>query len=433
MFLVAILVASVVSLPAAVPVVSGAGDGLSGEVWTQEAKLQPDGPSGSAAGSALALAQGFVAVGAPGIDSVFVYERTADGWTEAATLSGPSGFGSELAVGGSSIFVGVPSTGSVHIFQETDGAWAQATVLTGDGGKFGTSVDVTPDGGLLVVGARGEATAERGAGAVYVLEQSGDGWTETARLTASTPEQWGSFGWDVSVGPAGEVVGVGTLYDEGTAYVFESTPAGWTEAAELSTGDRWSDFGRAVTAGIDTVLVGAPSGSPGSVDVGAVHVYERGSGGWVQAEVLVPDDASPLERHGSVDFGTSISLDRDLLIVGAPGDDTSPGVGSPVTHRDVVCDVAGGYVSMCGRPGAAYVFERGAEGAWSQQAKLTEATAVPASSPAHNARDAFGTAVAIDADTRTALVGAPHDDALEAPDAGSTIAFTPFFDEEGSR
>lgn len=167
-----------------------------------------------------------------------------------------------------------------------------------------------------------------------------------------------------------------------------TTSALSTEVAKLRADDASSldRFGHAVAVTAGVVLVGAPFDDDEGVDSGSVYVFTGSSGSWSQRTKLTAGDGEPVDR-----FGFSLAASADTAVVGAPFEDAS----------DERLDA-----------GAAYVFT-GADESWSQQAKLAPAD--------RDARDGFGRAVAVDADT--ALVGAPFDDGEELTDVGSVYVY----------
>ena len=137
------------------------------------------------------------------------------------------------------------------------------------------------------------------------------------------------------------------------------------------------EFGQAVAMENNTLVIGAHfDDSPGN-NAGSAYVFSRNEGGsnnWGQVKKLLPSDP-----ENDDEFGFSVDVDGDLIIVGAPYD------------NDQGSD-----------SGSAYIFSRNQGGAnqWGQIAKLTNSTGA--------AGDEFGFDVAIDDDT--AVVGAPLDD-----------------------
>lgn len=159
--------------------------------------------------------------------------------------------------------------------------------------------------------------------------------------------------------------------------------------------DFGEQFGSVVAVSGDTAVVGAPrehSGSAGVngdqsddslLDAGAAYVLIRIGTTWVQQAYLKA--SNPIEGAA---FGTSVAIDGDTIVVGAPGEDGgSSGVNGDESDQSAASS------------GAAYVFVRSGT-TWSQEAYLK------ASNP--DSDDNFGSAVAIDGDR--IVVGAPHED-----------------------
>lgn len=118
-------------------------------------------------------------------------------------------------------------------------------------------------------------------------------------------------------------------------------------------------------------------------DAGAVYVYVRDNNRWQLDAYIKPNNMDAGDR-----FGWSVALDGDRLVVGAPEEDGA-GTGLNANPGD----------NSASNAGAVYLFER-VRGRWQQSAYLKASNT--------DARDRFGTAVAIDGDT--IVVGAPDED-----------------------
>lgn len=158
-------------------------------------------------------------------------------------------------------------------------------------------------------------------------------------------------------------------------------------AADRATGNQ---FGNAVAISGNYAVVAAADISYGQIQNSCqcAYVFEKTNGNWIQKQKLVPSD-----NASGIDFGHTVSISGNSIIVGAPGDDNNAG--------------------------AAYIFERNSAGNWLQVKKI-----VP---PNKSAGDLFGTSVSIIANY--AVVGAPGDDGLasgwpQLPGAGSACFFT---------
>jgi hypothetical protein len=160
-------------------------------------------------------------------------------------------------------------------------------------------------------------------------------------------------------------------------HIFERDESGaWVEVARLtaSDGDYPDGLSReAVAISGTTVIAGAAQESDAGYLAGAAYVFERdGSGAWEEVAKLTASDAEPGDW-----FGTSVAIFGDLIVVGAELE--GPGGASP---------------------GAAYLFERQADGNWLEVAKLQPSDGADL--------DSFGYSVA--AGPATAIVGADDDD-----------------------
>src|SRR6185436_14116419 len=99
---------------------------------------------------------------------------------------------------------------------------------------------------------------------------------------------------------------------------------GFVQQANLIATDGEADdqLGKAVALSGDTVLVGAPADNVGSVvNQGSAYVFRRSSGVWSQeAQLLAPDG------QGGDAFGSTVALEGDVAVVGAPFADTNAGL-----------------------------------------------------------------------------------------------------------
>ncbi len=224
--------------------------------------------------------------------------------------------------------------------------------------SFGYAVAM--DANFAVVGAPGADGSGTDRGKAYIFSKSSDAWTEVKILTASDDSDYDYFG--VSVGISGDyiVVGAGgengTGTDMGAAYVFYRNQGGtdnWGQVKKLTASDRADDdqFGFSVSIDGDTILVGADAEDGAGTDRGAAYVFLKDEGGadnWGQANKITASDAVDVDQ-----FGYSVALSGDLAFVGAPR------VNGAGTAR-----------------GAVYIFSRdlGGAGVWGQVTKIASAT-----------------------------------------------------------
>ena len=242
-----------------------------------------------------------------------------------------------------------------------------------------------------------------------------------SKLTADDGAGNDEFGYSVAV--YGDTVVVGayqhditddqdiTSGDAGAAYVFTEVDGVWSQAAKLTasvpaTGDK---FGYSVAVDGDTVVVGAyqhditDHQGITSDDAGAAYVFTEPSNGWGHWSNLDADGKADLtatltasNADDNDQFGYSVAVDGDVVVVGASTGDRTDTGGNTITDS-----------------GAAYVFTK-VSGVWSQAAKLTASDGA--------ANDEFGVSVAIEGDT--VVVGAHKHDANSNSAAGASYIFT---------
>ncbi|MFS4459561.1 hypothetical protein [Bdellovibrio sp. HCB2-146] len=177
-------------------------------------------------------------------------------------------------------------------------------------------------------------------------------------------------------------------------------------ASHRSSGQQYG-YAVALSEDQNTMVVGAPyddtdaNGANSVTDAGAVYVYTKQGGAWVYQQKIVPSGTNA--RIASDNFGWSVAISGDTIVVGAPLHDY---------------DAAGADAQTTA--GAAWVFKRSAA-VWNQEQKL-----VGTGLNGRFADDYFGWSVVIDGDT--VIVGCP-DQSYDASggaavsDAGAAFVF----------
>ncbi len=262
---------------------------------TLEATLVPsDGVSGDWFGAAVALDGNTAVVGAPYkqnsrnylIGSAYVFVGTGTNWSQQAELSsvlyGDTNFGASVAVSGDTVVVGDPLTELVHVFVRNGTNWSEQQALQwSDGGyRFGQSVAIygntiaVGDPGILGSGAFGYA---------YVAVRQNGSWS-TIGLGSNVQIPNDRFGCSVAVGASDIVVGAsaaGVSLKPGAAYVYHGSGTTWSRPQVLSPcgfdlGGAQLEFGASVAISGDMLVIGAPAYAG---QQGVVYTYIRDSTG----------------------------------------------------------------------------------------------------------------------------------------------------------
>ncbi len=231
-------------------------------------------------------------------------------------------FGTSVALSGNDELIGAPGKnsdeGAAYLFEDGAIAFKYSDPGAMSGDEFGHSVALSDNNAL--VGAYG-TNNEAGAAYLYNLTRA------TPVLTYRDTEGVGGdyFGYSVALSDNNALVGaygVGPNANSGAAYLYNLT----SNTPVLSLSDPESapevEFGYSVALNDNYVLVGAPGaeeGTPGSrTSQGAAYLYNLTSA----TPVLTYSDPGATTGDS---FGTSVALDGTSVLVGAPGTNNAEG------------------------------------------------------------------------------------------------------------
>lgn len=147
---------------------------------------------------------------------------------------------------------------------------------------------------------------------------------EPADLPATLIEQGDDLGSVVSLSGGVAVASRGDFASEnGTVHVFERSGADWLEVEQLSKPNQGAiirSFGATLSLQADTLAVGAPRDNSQFVlgHDGSVSMFQRSPVGWVETDFLAVPGNDASETFSSAGFGSSLDLDGNRLLVGAP-------------------------------------------------------------------------------------------------------------------
>lgn len=229
-------------------------------------------------------------------------------------------FGGAVLVGDGEVFAGEAQNqfrpGLVYVFRKTGASWVDSATITspksavGDG--FGASLAL--DGSTLFVGA--------GASAIHVYTKQGANWTYASTVDATV----------VPMPPAPP------------APASAAPPAGGAPAAAAPTAPPVAQFGGAVAASGDWLLVGKAiaggrgrggagpitagpgrGGAAPALPAGAVFAFKRGANGQYAYHSTIASAADAATTAGDR-FGSSIAMTGGVAIIGASGQGSGAGI-----------------------------------------------------------------------------------------------------------
>lgn len=321
--------------------------------------------------------------------AAYVYRLNGQTWQQQARLTPSDGtaedeFGNSVSVSGDVVFVGAPRanediSGAAYVYRWDGTTWQeQAKLLASDGAandSFGVSVAVSGD--VALVGARGK---------IYVFRWSGTEWSEEAKLIPD--ESTELYGGQISL--SGEVAAIGVSVDHengdnsGAVYVYRfSAQNGWQQEQKLVANDSRAEqrFGGAVSVRGDLLIVGADQDNQSGTNSGSAYIFRKNQDDqWLQEQKLMASDAVAFDF-----FGSSVSIDGQLALVGSLGNQSGKG----------------------------YVY-RLVDNNWQEQAKLRASDA--------SQFNRFASALSLSGST--ALIGAPQqDDKIAGGSAGAAYLY----------
>lgn len=229
------------------------------------------------------------------------------------------GFGSDVVLDGSRVLIGADKTslngnsfmGSAFVFDIIQGEQLNK-ILPNDltsSDFFGNAVDI--DGSTAIIGAYKNNSKGIEAGAAYMYDINSGSLIK--KLEAYDPTTNDGFGYSVAMG--GGYIAIGAPFsssDTGAVYLYTSSG---DLIQKITAYDRSSNsrFGYKVQVSGNYLVISAPVEDSGGTNSGAVYVYD-------------PATRAPIyklkasDRFANDIFGGDISMDGNILLVGANGE-----------------------------------------------------------------------------------------------------------------
>ncbi|MEO1498777.1 MAG: hypothetical protein AAFV43_16650 [Planctomycetota bacterium] len=237
-------------------------------------------------------------------------------------------FGTSVAIYGELIAVGATgdktsgsAVGQVHLFNATTGqlerTFGDPTVTDAD--RFGS---VAIDGSHVLIGARTDDTNGINVGQAHLFDSATGNLLQT--FDDPTPTSTDLFGGSVAIGGAYAVIGASgddtTDLDVGQAHLFDTASGNLLRTFDYPRADDSSlaggaFFGRSVAIDGDNILIGADGPRLGA-RAGDAFLFDAETGDLLQTF----DDPTGM---AGTQFGWSVAIENDTVLIGAPGDDTN--------------------------------------------------------------------------------------------------------------
>ncbi|MBN2001009.1 right-handed parallel beta-helix repeat-containing protein [candidate division KSB1 bacterium] len=330
-------------------------------LWAQiEYKLFRHGipfEEGDNFGQAVAICGDIAAVGAPNhhVDDVedagmvyfYKYDPSDNSWTGANRLFRTQenqlfGYALDMhkTTNGIYIIIGAPwndtageKAGAAYIYRYDDGDLEYEGKIMADDAtpddRFGISVAIAED--KAIVGAFFDDDQGDRSGSAYIFHRNAGGWEQVKKITATDGTTGDWFGVHVAISPL--YAAVGARYDDhggedaGAVYMYNLRNNNWNFYGRF-VAEKWEanvrfekcafgylDLGMGVTENY-YFAVGAYNDNDKGKHAGAVYLYKQEGTGWKFLQKLTASDGAAGDN-----FGCSVSMTDQHLIVGAYGDD----------------------------------------------------------------------------------------------------------------
>lgn len=304
------------------------------------------------------------------------------------------------------------NAGAAYILKNNSGIWSVVQKIVASDrasdDEFGSAVSISGD--YAIVGAPRKAITvgfevNSYAGAAYVFKNTAGTWTQVNRVVASDREAGDEFGHSVAISENYAIVGapyendyvngLSSQSNKGSAYIYKRGETYWTDEQKIVGSSVGPDdiFGWSVGISEDYAIIGTPregliaSGGGILTNAGSAYIFRKFTNGtWTEMQRI-----NAVDKGAGDEFGTSVAISGDNVIVGAMYEDHNATGGANLTSA-----------------GSAYIFER-------DVATWTQAEKIVASDRA--ASDLFGVSVSISGDY--AIVGAYNEDNDQA--GGNTL------------
>lgn len=303
-------------------------------------------------GTSVALAESIAVIGAPTMESsngvndkagcVYVFEKNNAGvWYQTAILRSSDiqandRFGTAVAVDETTIIIGanqkdnglIANAGAVYIFEkDNSGNWTEKTIITmnesTDSANFGYSLDLNNN--TLAIGAPIQEISGKQTGAAYIYKKDASGsWSHAHTLSAPDSSENDKFGYSLSLSEDNTEIAVSAIFhesspsvtDSGAIYLFSNLNTGAQSSLKIvpSSPQQSSEFGKSIKLYNDSLLVGSPKyDSSGFTDAGCAYVFEYDASGLLsETKIITTSDIRSNDY-----FGNSVYFCDSFAAVGA--------------------------------------------------------------------------------------------------------------------
>ncbi|QEG33581.1 WD40 repeat domain-containing protein [Bythopirellula goksoeyrii] len=238
-------------------------------------------------------------------------------------------FGNSVAIAGDYVLIGTIQNlsssdapqGQAHLFDAVTGnllhTFDDPTVTSSD--LFGFSVAI--DGHYVLIGDHRDDTNGVDSGQAHLFDAVTGNLLRTFDDPVVNPNGWGGdlFGFSVAIDGDNVLIGAAQDLEDrdvGQARLFDAVTGNLLHTFEAPTANLSTAFGTSVAIDGNYVLVGAPEDSTNGSRAGRAHLFDAVTG------ILLHTFNDPTPSTFDY-FGESVAIDGNHVLIGTSGDDTN--------------------------------------------------------------------------------------------------------------
>jgi len=296
--------------------------GVSAAVYGMPVTINHPAPRiGESFGISVSISNNNVLIGIRNTSYASLFDATTGALLQ--TFNSPTGggelFGSSVSIDDDKVLIGAyvddtgaTDTGSAYLFDATTGALLQTfnNPTPGEHDHFGWSVSISSD--KILIGAHNDNTVAYEAGSAYLFDATTGALLQTFNNPTSVSGD--KFGSSVSI--SGDKMVIGVIGDTSPAYLYDATTGALLQTFNNPTPGINESFGHSVSISGDKVLIGAYDDDTGATNTGSAYLFDATTGALLQTfnnPTPAPDDI----------FGWSVSISGDKALIGARQDGTA--------------------------------------------------------------------------------------------------------------
>ena len=268
--------------------------------------------------------------------SVYIYHLSNNYWIEYSKIVPIDGlpydrFGYCLDIYANTLAVGSvfdddlgENAGSVYIYSLDNNEWVFSQKIyaniNNDDNNFGIKLSIYDD--IVAVSSINADVDYLNQGLVDIFSLHSDGiWSYDQTILSLSPNNYDYFG--ISIDVYKNIIAVGAYFDDqinnnsGAVYLYEKISNNWIPIDNITSIDAYANdnFGLSLSVYDDWLVVGSIDDDNG-INSGSAYIYHKENDEYIEKIKILPSDGSEYDE-----FSSSIYLNENNLIVGSKYDD----------------------------------------------------------------------------------------------------------------